>query len=106
MMVTVCSVSDQKLIIFVVCVVYGIWYTVCVHKLKWKTYNVLDNQKHMQFFIAGFVYTAIWNFVDFPAGVVRFGTETGAEIDSYDDQDEPMLKSAKHVSREILFTRK
>lgn len=44
--------------------------------------------------------------MDFPAGVVRFGTETGAEIDSYDDQDEPMLKSAKHVSREILFTSK
>ncbi len=57
----------------------------------------------MQFFIAGFVYTVIWNLVDFPAGVLRFGTETGAQIDSYDDQNEPMLKSARHVSREILF---
>lgn len=36
--------------------------------------------------------------MDFPAGVVRFGTETGCDVELYDDQNEPMLKAAKLVS--------
>ncbi|CAL8085987.1 unnamed protein product [Orchesella dallaii] len=48
------------------------------------------------------VYTMIWNFVDFPAGVVRFGTETGANLDSYDDGGEPMLKLAKELVKESV----
>jgi hypothetical protein len=43
------------------------------------------------------VYTMIWNLVDFPAGIVRFGTETGENIDSYDDEGDSMLKLAKEV---------
>lgn len=50
------------------------------------------------FFTAGALYLNIWNFVDFPAGVVRFGTESGNNIDSYDDQGETLFKRAKMVN--------
>ncbi|ODM90211.1 Fatty acid amide hydrolase 1 [Orchesella cincta] len=53
-------------------------------------------------FLDAIVYTMIWNFVDFPAGVVRFGTETGANVDSYDDEGEPLLIRAKQVIRESV----
>lgn len=50
------------------------------------------------FLVAGIIYTAIWNFVDFPAGIVRFGTESGKNIESYDDQGEKLFKDTKDVS--------
>lgn len=39
----------------------------------------------------------IWNLVDFPAGIVRFGVETGENLDSYGDEGDAMLKLAKEV---------
>ncbi len=43
------------------------------------------------------VYTLIWSLVNFPAGVVPFGTESGKYIDLYDDQGDYALKLAKKV---------
>lgn len=40
----------------------------------------------------------IWNLVDFPAGVVPFGRESGKNIDAYDDEGDNALKMAKKVS--------
>jgi len=48
----------------------------------------------------GIVYTMIWNFVNFPAGVVRFGTFKGTGVDSYNDQNESILKMAKEAVSE------
>ncbi|CAG7717002.1 unnamed protein product, partial [Allacma fusca] len=43
----------------------------------------------------GVCYTAICNFLDFPAGVTPFGTETCSKIDSFDDQGDYYLKLAR-----------
>lgn len=43
------------------------------------------------------MYTMIWNFVNFPTGVVRFGTETSGSVASYDDQGDSVLRAAKNV---------
>jgi fatty acid amide hydrolase len=40
-------------------------------------------------------YTCIYNFLDFPAGVTPFGTESCTKIDSYDDEGDYTLKLAK-----------
>lgn len=42
-------------------------------------------------------YTMIWNFVDFPAGVIPFGIESGRNIDNYDDEGDALLRLAKEV---------
>lgn len=39
----------------------------------------------------------IWNFVDFPAGVIPFGIESGGNIDNYNDEDDALLMLAKEV---------
>lgn len=39
----------------------------------------------------------IWNFVDFPAGVIPFGVETGRNIDDYNDEGDALLRLAKEV---------
>jgi len=43
------------------------------------------------------IYTMIWNMFDFPAGVVRFGTESGENIDGYDTEGDFILEIAKKV---------
>lgn len=39
----------------------------------------------------------LWNFVDFPAGVIPFGIETGQNIESYNDEGDAVLRLAKEV---------
>ncbi|ODM88582.1 Fatty acid amide hydrolase 1 [Orchesella cincta] len=46
------------------------------------------------------VYTMFWNFVNFPAGIVPFGNETGEHNDEYDDEGEPMFKVAKELIKD------
>jgi Asp-tRNA(Asn)/Glu-tRNA(Gln) amidotransferase A subunit family amidase len=43
-------------------------------------------------------YTQTWSLLDFPVGVTRFGTESGENIDSYDDEDDSLLKLAKKAA--------
>ena len=43
------------------------------------------------------VYTLIWSLVNFPSGVLPFGTESGKYIDQYDDQGDFALKLSKKV---------
>ncbi len=43
-------------------------------------------------------YSAFWNVVDFPAGIVPFGFETGKKVSLYDDQGDMALKLAKKVN--------
>jgi hypothetical protein len=40
----------------------------------------------------------IWNLFDFPAGVLRFGTESGEKVDQYDPQGDMVLNTGKKVS--------
>lgn len=44
----------------------------------------------------------IWNFVDFPAGVIPFGVETGQNIDNYNDEGDALLRLAKEVLDYII----
>ncbi|ODM93445.1 Fatty-acid amide hydrolase 1 [Orchesella cincta] len=50
--------------------------------------------------LSGAVYTMIWSFVNFPAGVVRFGTESEAGFQSYDDGGHFEFKLAKAAMSE------
>ncbi|XP_037049051.1 fatty-acid amide hydrolase 1-like [Bradysia coprophila] len=47
-------------------------------------------------------YTMIWNFVDFPAGVIPFGIETGQNIDHYDDAGDAVLRLAKESTKDSI----
>ncbi|KAG4075424.1 hypothetical protein HA402_015077 [Bradysia odoriphaga] len=47
-------------------------------------------------------YTMIWNFVDFPAGVIPFGTESGQNIDNYKDEGDALLRLAKESTKESI----
>ena len=47
----------------------------------------------------GVPYTATWNMLDFPAGVLPFGTESGSKVDEYDDRGDYYFKLAKEVSQ-------
>lgn len=47
--------------------------------------------------LVAITYTCFWNLVDMPAGIVKFGTETGEGLDDYDDGGLPSLKVAKKV---------
>lgn len=40
----------------------------------------------------------IWNLFDFPSGVVKFGVESGKNIDSYNHENDFMLRVAPKVS--------
>lgn len=46
----------------------------------------------------------IWNIVDFPAGVLPFGVESGKNICAYDDEGDAMLKMAKEVVNNTYAT--
>jgi len=45
------------------------------------------------------VYTMIWNLVNFTAGIVPFGMESGEMVDSYNDEGDAMLKLAKESTK-------
>jgi hypothetical protein len=45
----------------------------------------------------------IWNMFDFPAGVVKFGTESGEFIAGYDSEGDFFLEMAKKVRSEWNF---
>ena len=45
----------------------------------------------------------IWNLCDFPAGVVPFGTESGKNISSFNDEGDMFLKIAKKVIGILLY---
>jgi len=47
-------------------------------------------------------YTMIWNMLDFPAGVIRFGTESGNKIDHYDHKNDYILRLAQEVCTTAL----
>jgi len=57
-----------------------------------KSYDFLDFQ-----ILASVVYTMIWNLFDFPAGVVKFGKESGQNIDTFDTENDLALRLAKKV---------
>ncbi|KAJ6645715.1 Fatty acid amide hydrolase 1 [Pseudolycoriella hygida] len=44
-------------------------------------------------------YTMIWNFVNFPAGVIPFGVESGQNINNYNDEGDALLKLAKETTK-------
>lgn len=58
------------------------------------------------FLTAAVCYCCIWNLVDFPAGVIPFGHESGKKIDSYNDQGDMSLREAKKVKYRHLKLRK
>ncbi|ODM90213.1 Fatty-acid amide hydrolase 1 [Orchesella cincta] len=65
-------------------------------------FPAIKNMDNPSEFMDAFVYTVIWNFLDFPAGGVRFGIETGANIEDYDDEDEPTFQLAKELVRDSV----
>ncbi|CAG7834509.1 unnamed protein product [Allacma fusca] len=48
------------------------------------------------------VYTMTWNVVNFPAGVVKFGTESGKNIDNYDNRGDQALKMSQQACKESI----
>ncbi|CAG7815834.1 unnamed protein product [Allacma fusca] len=48
------------------------------------------------YLLLGYSYTSIWNLVEFPAGVVKFGLENGTDVTDYNDEGDPVLRVAKH----------
>lgn len=44
-----------------------------------------------------------YNFVDFPAGVIPFGVESGENIANYNDEGDALLRLAQQVNL-IYFT--
>ncbi|CAG7649513.1 unnamed protein product, partial [Allacma fusca] len=50
----------------------------------------------------GAVYTMTWNVVNFPAGVVRFGKESGKNIDKFDNRGDQGFKLAQKGCKESI----
>jgi fatty acid amide hydrolase len=48
------------------------------------------------------VYTMIWNLFDFPAGCVKWGSESGRNVDAYDDQSDFMMMKAATAARQAV----
>lgn len=45
----------------------------------------------------------MWNLTDFPAGIVKFGNESGTRIADFDDEGDLFLKIAKKVIKFIII---
>ncbi|OXA40478.1 fatty acid amide hydrolase 1 [Folsomia candida] len=45
-------------------------------------------------------YTMIWNLFDFPAGVIKWGTESGEKVDKYDCQNDMVLRTGKQGAKQ------
>jgi len=50
----------------------------------------------------GMAYTLLWNLVEFPAGVVTIGTETGQSLAEFDDEGDMGFIAAKKVMAESI----
>ncbi|XP_035705299.1 fatty-acid amide hydrolase 1 isoform X2 [Folsomia candida] len=48
------------------------------------------------------VYTMPWNLMDFPAGVARFGRESGTNFHSYSHQDDFILRLAQKGAKQSI----
>jgi hypothetical protein len=46
----------------------------------------------------------IWNLCDFPAGVIKFGFESGKNIEKFNDEGDMFLKIAKKVQAFVSST--
>ena len=46
---------------------------------------------------ASHIYTAVWNLLDFPAGVIPFGQESGTKVDEVKLSNKNLEKLVKEV---------
>jgi len=46
------------------------------------------------------MYTMIFNLFDLPCGVVKFGTETTTKVDSYDCENDMVLRTGKKGAKQ------
>jgi Asp-tRNA(Asn)/Glu-tRNA(Gln) amidotransferase A subunit family amidase len=53
-------------------------------------------------YIAAFIYTALWNLCDFPAGVVKFGTESGTNLETYAHEEDFFLQIAQKAAKKSI----